>query len=103
MWACSICAASYEYKDMARRHIKYHHNINQRAQVICIPNSISATVSSPIPPVEIGTCEAEVMSAHLKSNDVTKHDKVVLEQNDEIVTFENEDMKNLVSAEVKVN
>ena len=93
MWACSICAASYEYKDMAlRRHIMFQHNINQRAQVICIPNSISATVSSPIPPVEIGTCECEVK----------KPDKVVLEQNDEIVRFEKEDMKNRVSEEVTV-
>ena len=123
MWACSICAASYERKGFALRHIKYQHDSNQMVQVIFIPNSISSSVSTPTSPVENDPFEDNVnlktlsydVTNHTNIQNITRQDLVVLKQNDssaaiatcvpsaDIDKFEDEAMKNIMSDEVTVN
>ena len=67
MWECSICAASYQSKQWATRHIKYHHISNQKARVVCIHTSTIAPSLSPILLVKT------VTSDHVMTNAVTKH------------------------------
>ena len=59
MWACSICAASYDNKRSAMKHTNTHHTISQGAKVVFDWNGTIAPMAEPAPPLETDTSEDE--------------------------------------------
>ena len=59
MWACSICAASYDFKRWTTNHITRNHIGSQEARVVFDPNGTIAPMATPAPPVETDTSEDE--------------------------------------------
>lgn len=59
MWVCNICAASYERKGAASRHINMLHITSQGAQVVFNPHGEIAPMETPNSAVETDTSEEE--------------------------------------------
>ena len=59
MWACSICAASFENKQWATRHTIMQHIISQGARVVFDPNGTIGPTATPTPHIKTYTLEEE--------------------------------------------